>query len=107
MSPEKDAVTLAMFMATALLGGVNLLFAFILNSFRAQIKEMTERLHELNDAVLGRYMPRADVEAMERELYHAIHKCRQPLQQLRSDVDVLMALGNVKTRKIISDPNEG
>jgi hypothetical protein len=52
-------------------------------------------------------MPRADVESMERELYHAIHKMRQPLQQLRSDVDVLMALNNVKTRKIIVDEKEG
>lgn len=89
---ENQSVVIAMFIATSLLGLVNLFGAYILSNISKKQDEVSRNLKDLNDAVLGRYIQRADVEKIESELYQVIHKVRSQMQAVRSDLDVLLAL---------------
>jgi hypothetical protein len=105
---ENQTVVIAMFIATSLLGIVNLFGAYILSNISKKQDEVSRNLKDLNDAVLGRYIQRADVEKIEADLYQVIHKMRGHMQAVRSDIDVLMALnGRQSAQPLVRREGDG
>lgn len=65
---------------------IMLLFGIVLNGMRWSIERVSDDLKNLNDAVLGKYITREEMEQRGREQRTLDHELRNMIQQVMVDV---------------------